>query len=197
MEAVAEFDELMTEVMAGSEEAIRYVADTYTPYIIRVIRTSLPQAFRSKLDSVDFAQSLWASLLINKADFTRLKSPRDLMAYLAQAARNEVVDKTRHFRSQKNDVAREQTLSEQASALKKARCSSRVRGPLARDPSPSVRADLRERWENILVQTTDRDKKILELRLEGCSFAEISKELQITEATARRAMRNLMAKISE
>jgi DNA-binding CsgD family transcriptional regulator len=60
-----------------------------------------------------------------------------------------------------------------------------------------VRADLRERWENILVQTTDRDKKILELRLEGCSFAEISKELQITEATARRAMRNLMAKISE
>ena len=110
MVMIAEFDRLMAEVVAGSEDAVWQLAETYTPYIIRAVRSSLPRTLRAKLDSQDFAQSLWASLLLRRADLTRLQTPGQLIAYLAQATRNKVVDKTRHYHTQKNDIAREERL---------------------------------------------------------------------------------------
>src|SRR4051812_21328124 len=110
MTTIVEFDQLMADVATGSEEAIWRLAETYTPYIVRAVRASLPPILRSKLDSHDFAQTLWASLLLNHADLTRLKTPDQLVAYLARATRNKVVDKMRHFRTLKHDVRREQPL---------------------------------------------------------------------------------------
>src|SRR5262245_16988155 len=108
----AEFDQLMAGVAAGSEEAIWRLAETYTPFIIRAVRQSLPTRLRSKVDSQDFAQTLWASLLLKNADLTRLKTPEQLIAYLVRATKNKVVDKTRHFDALKCDIHREEPLQD-------------------------------------------------------------------------------------
>ena len=197
MAMIAEFDRLMAEVAAGSEDAVWQLAETYTPYIIRAVRSSLPRTLRAKLDSQDFAQSLWASLLLRRSDLTRLQTPGQLIAYLAQATRNKVVDKTRHFHTQKHDIAREERLPDHAISLKHTPVRVERSALYARDLSPSTSADLREKWNQILSKLSERDRKIFQMRLEGRTFEEISDKLEINQATARRAIQRLIEQLSE
>jgi RNA polymerase sigma factor (sigma-70 family) len=198
MTQIAEFDRLMADVVAGSEEAVWQLAEIFTPYIIRAVRLSLSPRLRPKLDSQDFAQTLWASLLLKRADLTRLKSPEQLIAYLAQAAKNKVIDKTRHFKTQKHNIDREEENLDDHSTGKDGRKSrSPARSLYSREPTPSTSASLRERWNQILSNSSERDRRILTLRLKGCTFDSISGQLQINEATARRAMQRLIEQLSE
>src|SRR5690606_36116918 len=188
MTRVAEFEQLMANVSAGSEEAIWQLAETYTPYILRAVRASLPTKVRSKLDSQDLAQTLWASILLKRTDLTRLKTPEQLIAFLARSARNRVVDVTRRYMgAQKYDVHREQALDDGQPASQTARSAAPERAFATRDPSPSQFASLRERWNQILLTSTPREREILQLRLQGATFDDISSKLNINQATARRA----------
>jgi RNA polymerase sigma factor (sigma-70 family) len=191
MVQAAEFDQLMAGVVAGSEDAIWQLADTYTPYIIRAVRQSLPYRLRSKIDSQDFAQTLWASLLLKHADFTRLKSPEQLIAYLVCATKNRVIDKTRHYEMLKRDINREERLQDHMTVggHAKALCS--------REETPSMTAFLRDRWNHILSNSSERDCQILKLRLAGRTFEFISTTLQIDQATARRAIQRLIKQLSD
>jgi RNA polymerase sigma factor (sigma-70 family) len=190
MAQIAEFDRLMAEVAAGSEEAVWQLAETYTPHIIRAVRYSLSPTLRQKLDSMDFAQTLWASLLLRPGELVRLKTPQQLIGYLVNATRNKVCDKTRHLHTRKHDVRREQSL-DQASVRRRPR-AERNNEVFARDPSPSAIASVRDQWKYVLANTSKRDREILRLRREGQSFEAIGTILDINEQTARRAMHRLL-----
>lgn len=197
MAQIAEIDQLMADVAAGSEEAIWQLAETYTPYIIRVVRVSLSPRLRPKLDSQDFAQTLWASLLLKRADLTRLKTPDKLIAYLARATRNKVVDKMRHFQAQKHNIRREERLQDCLSGTDSETQRPHANALYSHDPTPSTTANLRERWNKILSEASARDRQILRLRLEGHTFEIVSARLQIDKATARRAIQRLIEQFSE
>lgn len=199
MPPTVQFSELMSGVSAGSEAAVWQLAETYTPYIIRAVRASLPKSVRLRLDSQDFAQMLWASLLLGDADLTRLKSPEQLIAYLARAAKNKVIDATRHYLdTQKQDMSREQRLDDLRQPVKGQRTHrDEIPPPTARDPSPSNYAMVRERWAQVLAETSERDRRILQLRLRKYTFDAISQEMKIDEWTARRAMQRLIETFSE
>src|SRR5262245_25861140 len=117
MATVSKFDQLMADVASGSEEAIWELLDTYTPFVLRAVRLSLPSAVRQKLDSQDIAQTLWASLLLGHKDLAKLESPDRLIAFLCRAAKNKVIDKTRRLTSQKADVARETRLDQRIAEM--------------------------------------------------------------------------------
>lgn len=195
MTQIAEFDQLMADVAAGSEDAVWQLAETYTPYIIRAARLSLSPQLRPKLDSQDFAQTLWKSILLRRAELARLKTPEQLIAYLARATKNKVVDKVRHFKTQKQNIDREESLEKYASHNPSRRPDARAL--YARDPTPSTSASLRERWKQVLSNASERDQRILELRLKGCTFEVIGVKLQINVATARRAIQRLIEQFSE
>jgi RNA polymerase sigma factor (sigma-70 family) len=196
MAEAADFERLMTDVASGSEEAIWELAETYTPYILRAVRVSLPSKVRPKLDSQDFAQALWASILLNRKGLTRLKTPQQLIAFLAASARNKVIDATRRYmRTQKYNVSRELSLADvpPQSAAQPAPQAALC----TRDPTPSQFASVRERWTQILLGAPDLDREILRLRLEGSTFEEIAADLQISQATARRAIQHLIDQLSQ
>jgi RNA polymerase sigma-70 factor (ECF subfamily) len=196
MTRTADFDQLMADVANGSEEAVWELAETYTPYIIRAVRRSLSSQIRPKLDSQDFAQTLWASLLLRRDDLTRLTTPEELIAYLAAAAKNKVIDQARRLKSSRYNVALEESLGDQRweGDLTRRPLANRLYAP---DPTPSRTAGIRERWNQILQAASQRDRHILQMRLEGSSFEAISAKLQINEITARRAMCRLVAQLSE
>jgi RNA polymerase sigma factor (sigma-70 family) len=199
MPQILEFSQMMSGVAAGSEEAVWQLAETYTPYIIRAVRASLSRSVRLRLDSQDFAQVLWASLLLGDADLTRLKTPEQLIAFLARAAQNKVIDATRrHLNTQRQDMHREVRLEDiQVKSTDDCSSTSSRSMPPSREPSPSEFAYMRERWRLILSEATDRDRQILQLRLERHTFDAISKHLQIDKRTARRAMHRLIKKLSK
>jgi RNA polymerase sigma factor (sigma-70 family) len=197
MARVAEFEQLMANVSAGSEEAIWQLAETYTPYILRAVRASLPTKVRSKLDSQDLAQTLWASILLKRTDLTRMKTPEQLIAFLARSARNRVVDVTRRYMgAQKYDVRREQTLDNGHTHPQSGRSAASESAFTTRDPSPSQFASLRERWNQILLTCSPREREILQLRLQGATFDDISRKLDINQATARRAIQRLIDRLA-
>jgi RNA polymerase sigma factor (sigma-70 family) len=190
MAQIAEFDRLMAEVAAGSEEAVWQLAETYTPHIIRAVRYSLSPKLRQKLDSLDFAQTLWASLLLRPGEFIRLKTPDQLIGYLVNATRNKVCDKARQLHTQKYDVRREKSLDQAPGRTSPgARHNEKM---FARDPTPSAIASVRDQWNYVLANASSRDHEILRLRREGQSFEAIGTILKINEQTARRAMHRLL-----
>ena len=63
---------------------------------------------RSKFDSVDFVQMVWASFFANPEQIAKFKESEQLIAYLASMARNKVVEETRRrLQYQRHNVKRE------------------------------------------------------------------------------------------
>ena len=196
MSQVTDFDQLMADVMAGSEEAVWKLAESYSHHIVRVIRLSLPSQLRSKLDSQDLVQTLWASVLLHRADLTRLKSPDELIAYLARAAKNKVIDKTRHFGNQKRNIKCEEKLKGELQVGPKRFRGHRHQALYSRDLSPSTVASLREQWNLVMSTSSDRDREVVRLTLKGYTFDAIAKQLAIDEKTARRAIYRMIEQIT-
>jgi RNA polymerase sigma factor (sigma-70 family) len=196
----SKFEQLMSEVAHGSEDAVWELAETYTPYILRVLRMGLTSQVRRRVDSQDLAQMLWASVLLRRSELTRMKSPQELIAYLCQTAKNQTLEaRRRYLTTQKYDMDRERSL-EPFTSDDEERPEEDVienRALLSRDPSPSQFASVRERWNNIMETASERDRRILQLRLEGHSYDEISNQLKINEATARRAIERLVHLLSK
>jgi RNA polymerase sigma factor (sigma-70 family) len=189
------FERLISDVAAGSEEAVWQLLETYTPYIVRAVRLSMSAKLRRKFDSQDIAQTLWASLLLGNTDFANLKSPERLIAFLARAAKNKVIDRTRRLNTQKYAVTREETLDFQTRNPNSARRPAK--GIYARDSTPSKVVTAHEHWDVIVSRATKRDQRILNMRLEGFSFDEIGQELRISSMTARRAIEGLVEQLTE
>jgi RNA polymerase sigma factor (sigma-70 family) len=194
MAQIAEFDRLMAEVAAGSEDAAWQLAETYTPHIISAVRRSLSPKLRQKVDSLDFAQTLWASLLLRPSNLTRLKTPNELIAFLVAATRKKVCEKARRFKAQKCDIGREESLDQRSAVVSRV---SHDKALYAREPSPSAMVRVRDRWHNILEKASKQDREIVRLRLEGYTFMEIGERLQIYEQTARRAVRRLIDQFTD
>src|SRR6476660_1262317 len=134
----SEFVELMEQVHEGSQDAAWQLLEKYGPHLKRYIRRSLKQEMRSKFDSLDFAQVVWASFFREPDRLRRLDSPHALLAYLASLARHKVVGVRRHLRSIKHDINREIAFDDLEEEIE-------IRLPQP-PPTPSAVAVARERW---------------------------------------------------
>jgi RNA polymerase sigma factor (sigma-70 family) len=184
----SEFAELMERVHDGSQDAAWQLLEKYGPHVKRYVRRSLNQEMRSKFDSLDFAQVVWASFFREPDRFRRLESPTALLAYLASLARNKVVGETRRrMKSAKNHLDREIGFGELAEDVEglEFRC-------LNPDPTPSAVAIARERWHQLVDNQPESVRRILELRFMGATFPEIAEQLHINERTARKAIERLL-----
>jgi RNA polymerase sigma-70 factor (ECF subfamily) len=59
--------------------------------------------------------------------------------------------------------------------------------------TPSQIAIAREQWEKYLRDQPERDRTILQMRIGGATFLEISQQLGIHERTARKVIARLAA----
>ena len=103
----------LERIRAGDEEAARELLGRYEAEVRLVVRRQLPRLMRSRFDSLDFLQSVWGSFFRRvrggrgPADF---EDSRHLVAFLARAAKNKVIDEYRRAGSQKQDMHREEPL---------------------------------------------------------------------------------------
>lgn len=180
----SEFAELMERIHDGSQDAAWQLLEKYGPHVKRYVRRSLNQEMRSRFDSLDFAQVVWASFFREPDRFRQLESPAALLAYLASLARNKVVGTRRQMTTKKNDLNREIGFGELEEELDI--CSPNP------DPTPSAVAVARERWHQIVDNQPESVRRIVELRFMGATFPEIAEQLNIHERTARRAIEQLL-----
>jgi RNA polymerase sigma factor (sigma-70 family) len=106
------FPELMRELRAGSQEAARKIFEQYGNYIFRVVRRRLRRELRSKFDSQDFVQSVWASVFADVEQLGDFNHPDDFIRYLARMAANKVIDESRRRFGGRRNITRERRLPE-------------------------------------------------------------------------------------
>ena len=125
-----EFKELLAAIAEGSEEAARKFLDQYGGYVIAVIRRRLHEKLRSKFDSQDFLQDVWASFIREPPGPEVFADTKGLLRYLAKLARGKV-----HATSRKRLVLGRYNVNRENSLQGSAKAQAEVM--LGKGPSPS------------------------------------------------------------
>lgn len=189
-ESSPDFRSLIAAVRTGSQDAAWELVSTYGPYVERAVRRMLSPRLRSKFETADFVQAMWASFFRERDKFNGFDNSNQLVGYLVGVARHKVLQETRkRLQTQKTDVSREQLLSAAGS------CGA-MQLP-CRDASPSEWAIARERWTTIMQGRSVQHQRIVELRVAGATFAEIGAAVGVSERTAHRVIDALMREFGE
>jgi RNA polymerase sigma-70 factor (ECF subfamily) len=179
-----EFKNLMQRVRDGSEDAARELLDRYGEHILRVVRRKLSRELRSKFDSVDFVQAVWASFFADVPRRRGFDHPQALIAFLVTLAQNKVIDAVRQrMQTQKYNINRERALDGSVSA--------EAAAVAARGPTPSQVAVANDEWRRLVAALPDRYRRMLELLREGHTQKDIAHELGVSEKTVRRVLDKL------
>jgi RNA polymerase sigma-70 factor (ECF subfamily) len=173
----------LDRIRAGDELAARELLARYEAQVRLVVRRQLPRLLRSRFDSLDFLQSVWGSF------FRRLRSgpekfedPRYLVTFLAQVAKNKIIDQYRRAASRKMDMQREVPLY--AGGLP-------TQELIAHQDSASELAEANEEFGRLSDQLPADRREILGLKIEGLTNREIGERLGLSERTVRRALEDL------
>jgi RNA polymerase sigma-70 factor (ECF subfamily) len=173
----------MRRVRAGSPDAVQDLFVRYSDDVRRVVRSRLHRRLRSRYDSLDFVQSVWASFLQIPADRYTFDSPDDLVGFLARVAYNKVVEVFRQHFQAKRDVSREEGVAE----------ADEVRDPR---PTPSQVLIAEEHWERLLRNQPPHYRHILELLRQGYSHVEIADRLGLNPKLIQRLLHKLTQRVA-
>jgi RNA polymerase sigma-70 factor (ECF subfamily) len=175
--------EFLQRIQSGDDSAARELLQRYEPEVRLVVRRQLPRLLRSRFDSLDFLQSVWGSFFRRMRDTpTEFEDSRHLVAFLARAAKNKVIDEYRRAASLKQDMHREEPLWADG------RRPREVADPI---DSPSELAQAREVFGRLRESLPEERRMILELKAEGLSSRDIGEQLGISERTVQRVLEDL------
>ncbi len=179
----SEFRKAIERVCAGSDEATWELIETYGPHIQRVVRRRLNQKMRSKFDSLDFVQMVWASFFAEREKMAAFSEPDDLIRYLATLAQRKLIQESRRrLQGQKHNVGRERALVAETEDE-----TTYVR----KSDTPSQIVMAKDRLEVMMRERSERDRQVVDLRMQGLTFVEIGTKLGIHERTAREVIEKL------
>lgn len=179
MDELAQFQSLLAQVREGSEEAARQLYETYGHHVMMVVRRNLGKELRSKFDSLDFAQAVWASFFADREGIADLPAPENLLGYLASVARNKVVTEyRRRMDSRQYNVRREHGLPTEG--------DGEDRGLLGRSPTPSQQAVASELWIRLFEGQPEQYREILRLRWDGLNNEQVAERMGLSVRQVRR-----------
>jgi len=177
---------LLARIRDGNEAAARELLERYESKVRMVVRRQLPRLLRSRFDSIDFLQSVWGSFFHRiRTGPNDLHEERNLIAFLAWAARNKVIDEYRRAASQRQDMHRESPLrfEDDGGHDQAAACET-----------PSQVAEAREMYVRLNALLPEHRRIILELKAAGFTSKEIGDRLGVSERTVQRVLEDLRSR---
>lgn len=177
-------DAVLAKLSTGDSAAAEEVFRLYEPSLRVLVRRMLPNPLRSKFDSVDIVQSVWAELLrgFREAGW-KFTNAAQLRAFLVKVTRNRFID---HVRKNRPAVEHQRSLDG-------------VSGddlPGAPVESPSAVAQADELWDRMKALCPPAHQELLRLKREGYSLAEIAKQTGLHESSVRRILYELARKLA-
>ena len=175
--------DFLQRIQAGDETAARELLQRYEAEVRLVVRRQLPRLLRSRFDSLDFLQSVWGSFFRRiRTGPTEFEDSRHLVAFLARAAKNKVIDEYRRAASR----------SRTCTARSRSGATAAVPGSSPPDSTRRARSPRPARPSAGSATCFPRsDGPILELKAEGLSSKEIGERLGISERTVQRVLEDL------
>ncbi len=182
-----DIDAFLARIQAGDEAAARELLTRYEAEVRLVVRRQLPRLLRSRFDSLDFLQSVWGSFFRRvRTGPAEFEDSRHLVAFLARAAKNKVIDEYRRAASRKQDMHREEPLWADG---------TRPKEVAADIDTPSELAQANEVFVRLRELLPAERRTILELKAEGLSSHDIGERLGISERTVQRVLEDLRRRV--
>jgi len=177
-------DELIEKLNGGDISAAERAFLAYEPYLRMAIRRQLTGPLRSKLDSMDIVQSVWADVLQGfRQSGWRFTDRSHLRAFLMKVARNRLIDRRRqHHRA-----------IEQERPLDQASADDLLQ---ANQPRPSEIAQEHELWMRMLEECSPAHREILILKRQGLLNSEIALRTGLHEGSIRRILYELARRLA-
>ena len=181
------FDELIRRVRAGDQDAAATLVRCYEPAIRRAVRFRLADArLGALLESMDICQSVLASFFLRAASGQyELKTPAQLLKLLTVMARNKLNSQARKQLAQRRG-GRHVTSGEPDEGRF-----------VAADASPSTEVAVRDLLQEVQRRLSADERRLLELRNQGCDWATIAAELGGGAEALRRRLSRALDRVAE
>ena len=183
-QAPNDFAALLDRVRQGDETALAQLVQQYEAEVRIAARVRLGPALRAYLDSMDVVQSVHRTLIEglrqNKFEFS---SPEKLVALAVTLMQRKIA---RHWRRLKRrPPASAGDMREALLSL----CSPEV--------DPARAAQLADAADHFLHGLDETDRRLVELRLEGCSTADAARQLGVDAGFLRVRLGRLRKRLIE
>lgn len=172
---------LLTAARAGDELAASRIFQMYLRRLLGLAQSRLSPQMARRVEAEDIVQSAMRTFFRRlREDGMEWGENVDLWQLLARITVRKVCGQVDHHYAQRRSVADEQNAESDASG------SDRDFEAFARGPTASDLLIAQELLDRVMAPLEPKQRKILELRLEGYSYVEISAQLGCSEAIARR-----------
>ncbi|MDX2036752.1 MAG: sigma-70 family RNA polymerase sigma factor [Isosphaeraceae bacterium] len=175
---------LIDRLNEGDGSAAEQIFLAIEPSLRIVIRRGIGRRLRSKIDSGDVVQSVFADFLecVRRGGY-RFDARPQVRAFLQRIAWRRLSDQARKHRT---SLDRESSLDSLDAAST----------PVDSQPRPSEEACGRELWERALAACSPKHREVLRLRREGLKIAEIAAAVGMHEGSVRRIVYDLARRLS-
>ena len=175
-------DAVLAKLGSGDDTAAEEVFRAYEPSLRVLVRRMLPVQLRSKFDSADVVQSVWADLLDGFRDGGwQFSTAPQLRAFLIKVTRNRFIDRVRKNRRATEHQRPLETAPEDE------RCAAET---------PSQVAQAGELWQRMMALCPPNHHELLRLKRDGHSLSEIAQRTGLHESSVRRILYDLARKLA-
>jgi RNA polymerase sigma-70 factor (ECF subfamily) len=175
-----DFPRLVERLRAGEPAAAEELYHRYGPFLRAAVRRQLHPRLRTRYDSLDFVQDVWASFLALPAGRYTFESPEALLEFLRQVAYHKAVEGfRRRFETQRDDANREVS------------AAGAVDNVPSKDATPSLHAIAGEELDRLLSRFPPGYRVIVERLREGYTHADIARMAGVSRSTVERVVRRL------
>ena len=182
----AAFAEFIRRIRAGDDQAARELVQLYEPVIRREVRLRLrDERLASRFDWTDICQSVMASFFVRAAAGQYdLEQPEQLLRLLVVMTRHKLIQQVRRNSAARRDYRRLEArdpayLDERSAAV----------------PSPSRLVAGREWLEEVRRRLTEEERRLADLRGQGCAWAEIAARLGGTAEARRKQLARAVGRV--
>lgn len=177
--------EVLRQAAQGDAAAQERFVHQYGPHLLRVVRRQLPRWLRSRFDSVDVVQDVWASFFAQAVPTELWHDANRVTRYLTQMASKKLIEGYRQQVVAKNRDLRREVPIEEVPPWAHSLCT--------KDPTASQVAVADDQWDHWLQNLPPHYVRILQLRREGKDYDAIAQEVGVSARTVARVLHQLQA----
>jgi RNA polymerase sigma-70 factor (ECF subfamily) len=169
-------DILLEQLCHGDAAAAERAFVAFEPYLRMVVRRQLSPRLRTKFDSADVVQSVWADVLPGLREGRwHFEDAAHLRAFLVRATRNRFLNRLRKYRTH---LKRERPLA----------VAGGGEPPPDGQPRPSEFAQADEAWQELLALCPASHQVVLQLKQQGLVLDEIAARTGLHKSSVRRIL---------
>lgn len=174
---------LVQQFRSGDPDAANQIFHRYIKRLIRLAHTRISSGLGQRVDAEDVVQSVYRSFFGKAADGgVILQRSGDLWRLLVAITVNKVRKNARFHRQQKRSIENERSLTSEEGGV------AVDITLLADDPTPEDAIAATDELALVMDTLNERNRQILELRLQGHVLEEISQTVGRSQRTVRRAL---------